>query len=822
MSSTNPNPSAESQPPRKRRKCGHCGQEGHDKRNCQALQQGRAENPTDSAVDRQDPPQNVAQMPSTLPTRRQNISQVDMDHVIYVIFDLETTGFSKDRHHIIEIAAKILGPDSTPVDNGTFHSLVRPPSPIPGMITELTGISNEDVARAPALPEVLFSFIHFMRDTTTTFHVEKKIRIDNIVLVAHNGKRFDIPFLLTSMERNNLPNMWSEEPRFGLSIDTVELSKKGIQSVASRSVPASYGLGVLYQFITGENFDSAHRAMSDVDATSRILQYAPFWNIRKSCLFEFRIMPTIQAGAMQYDSDSDDSEESGEQEEAEEDQVKSRAGDTSSDSSDEEEEALGDLWEKNTDFDPALPTPAQVFEEEFTRRSNKIRSGLQCSKSSVNSPGKAWKAIFTNSILDKIVSYTNEYGEAMAKHWMTKVTRSDLMDFISILFLSSIQKRKDKPSNWFSNNPIFESHAAKSITSGRKFLTMLRYLHCCSLESQPTGDDYDPTYKVAELKDYLEKRFDRLFLPSQQLSLDETLIRSFGRMKFKVRIITKAARYGIKVYVITDAATSYVLRVLIYTGKYTYYESMDDSLKKTVQVVKSLCQPFANTHRTVYVDRFYTSVDLLKELRKMNLYVTGTVMKNRLPADIRIAKISQEFKGMERGDFKRHHFKYKNELGQDCYAGLVCWRDRDIVYCLTNDTNTMSTDHCHRRSKDGIVQLTRPKVISKYNKYMGGVDVADMRRLHCNSTIMGQNRWWLKLFFYLLDVGTSNALVLYNASIHDSQKMNIVEFKAKLIETFVGRKIGIGGPVAPVQVEHVPQRSSGRNNCAYCALFLVT
>ena len=411
----------------------------------------------------------------------------------------------------------------------------------------------------------------------------------------------------------------------------------------------------------------------------------------------------------------------------------------------------------------------------------------------------------------------------MAKNWTAKVTRSDLMDFTSILFLSSIQKRKDKPSNWFSNNPIFESHAAKSITSGRKFLTMLRYLHCCSLESQPTGDDYDPTYKVAELKDYLEKRFDRLFLPSQQLSLDETLIRSFGRMKFKVRIITKAARYGIKVYVITDAATSYVLRVLIYTGKYTYYESMDDSLKKTVQVVKSLCQPFANTHRTVYVDRFYTSVDLLKELRKMNLYVTGTVMKNRLPADICIAKTSQEFKGMERGDFKRHRFKYKDELGRDCYAGLVCWRDRDIVYCLTNDTNTMGTDHCHRRSKNGILQLTRPKVISKYNKYMGGVDVADMRRLHCNSTIMGQNRWWwLKLFFYLLDVGTSNALVLYNESIHDSQKMNIVEFKAKLIETFVGRKIGIGGPVAPVQVEHVPQRSSGRNNCAYCALFSVT
>ena len=102
---------------------------------------------------------------------------------------------------------------------------------------------------------------------------------------------------------------------------------------------------------------------------------------------------------------------------------------------------------------------------------------------------------------------------------------------------------------------------------------------------------------------------------------------------------------------------------------------------------------------------------------------------------------------------------------------------------------------------------------------MGGVDVADMRRLHCNSTIMGQNRWWLKLFFYLLDVGTSNALVLYNEAVSESQRMNIVEFKAKLIETFVGVKFGIGGPVGHQEVVHVPQRSNSRNICAYCALF---
>ena len=73
------------------------------------------------------------------------------------------------------------------------------------------------------------------------------------------------------------------------------------------------------------------------------------------------------------------------------------------------------------------------------------------------------------------------------------------------------------------------------------------------------------------------------FVPDQQLSLDETLLRAFGWMKFKVRIILKAARYGIKLYVVTDARTSFVLKVLVYTGKYTYHDSTLELLKKSIQ-----------------------------------------------------------------------------------------------------------------------------------------------------------------------------------------------------------------------------------------------
>jgi hypothetical protein len=115
---------------------------------------------------------------------------------------------------------------------------------------------------------------------------------------------------------------------------------------------------------------------------------------------------------------------------------------------------------------------------------------------------------------------------------------------------------------------------------------------------------------------------------------------------------------------------------------------------------------------------------------------------------------------------------------------------------------------------------------------MGGVDLADMRRLHCNLTIMGQNRWWLKLFFYILDVGTSNALVLYNESARirlgetggKYSPMNVVQFKMELIVKLVGKTMDDLFRGDNMDADHTPIRIEGniRHRCAYCAIFTRT
>jgi hypothetical protein len=262
-----------------------------------------------------------------------------------------------------------------------------------------------------------------------------------------------------------------------------------------------------------------------------------------------------------------------------------------------EDDAERDGWRMNTDF--VAPNITELYDHVFStltraRQRGRNHSSLKVANSTVNSPMKAWGYLFTDPFLHKIVSYTNDYGNENYHRWVD-IDVSDLKDFLAIIFIAGVQKRKDNTQHWWSNDPYFEFPLAKKIMSGKKFHMMLRYLHVCDLHHQPSiaSPTYSPLYKVQEFMDYLTHRAKMAFEAGPSLSLDETLVRTFGRIKFKVRIISKAARYGIKIYVLADAETSYVLQVLVYTGQYTYFRTSDDDeeTKKPSRCVKSCASP---------------------------------------------------------------------------------------------------------------------------------------------------------------------------------------------------------------------------------------
>ena len=94
----------------------------------------------------------------------------------YVVFDLETTGFSPNTCKIIEIGA-------VKVENGTiterFSEFVNPQVPIPFKIEELTGIRDDMVMGAETIEEILPRFMEFC---------------EGCVMIAHNAE-FDMSFI---------------------------------------------------------------------------------------------------------------------------------------------------------------------------------------------------------------------------------------------------------------------------------------------------------------------------------------------------------------------------------------------------------------------------------------------------------------------------------------------------------------------------------------------------------------------------------------------------------------------------------------------------
>jgi DNA polymerase III epsilon subunit family exonuclease len=121
-----------------------------------------------------------------------------------VIFDLETTGFSPRANDIIQIAAVRMR-DGEVVAEETFASYVRPRRGVPGFITEINGVTNDDVRDAPEPAAVLRAFSEFVGDAT---------------LVAHNGWRFDLGFIRETCQRHAVP---TREVPF---VDSLALSRR--------------------------------------------------------------------------------------------------------------------------------------------------------------------------------------------------------------------------------------------------------------------------------------------------------------------------------------------------------------------------------------------------------------------------------------------------------------------------------------------------------------------------------------------------------------------------------------------------------------------
>ena len=155
----------------------------------------------------------------------------------YVVFDLETTGFSPTQNKIIEIGAvKVVG--GKIVDR--FSEFVNPEVPIPFQIEDLTGINDHMVLDAETIETLLPRFMEFCKDS---------------VLVAHNAD-FDTGFIRVNCERLSLLYDYTV-------LDTVSLARLLLPELSK------YKLNIVAKAL-GISLENHHRAVDDAEATAEI------------------------------------------------------------------------------------------------------------------------------------------------------------------------------------------------------------------------------------------------------------------------------------------------------------------------------------------------------------------------------------------------------------------------------------------------------------------------------------------------------------------------------------------------------------------------
>ena len=155
----------------------------------------------------------------------------------YVVFDIETTGFSPEKNRIIEIGA-VKVEDGKITDK--FSTFINPDVPIPFDIEQLTGINDSMVLDAPRIDIVLPQFLEFCR---------------GCAMVAHNAA-FDIGFITYNAHSLGL--------EFSPTVlDTVALARLLLPNLNR------FKLDTVAKAV-GVSLENHHRAVDDAGATAEI------------------------------------------------------------------------------------------------------------------------------------------------------------------------------------------------------------------------------------------------------------------------------------------------------------------------------------------------------------------------------------------------------------------------------------------------------------------------------------------------------------------------------------------------------------------------
>ncbi|CAK1578837.1 unnamed protein product [Parnassius mnemosyne] len=399
--------------------------------------------------------------------------------------------------------------------------------------------------------------------------------------------------------------------------------------------------------------------------------------------------------------------------------------------------------------------------QSFLFDENNIKFGgseeLPSSIMKLQSPYQFFIYFFTNPFMENIVTESARYAVQKQPDRPEIFTEGELRKYFDILIFMSVYHYPSTRSYWsnkFSFSPIKEAMPIN------KFEKMRKLLHFNNNDDHLPVDhvQHDRLHNLRPIITHLNEKFSSVTI-EQRLSIDEQMCATKVGHFLKQYLPNKPQKWGFKLFVLCNLS-GFAYRFIIYSGKEANEGSSNSqNLGVVGQTVMNFLSvvPKQRNH-IVYFDNYYTSLPLMCILAKQGIHSLGTIQRNRLGKTCKLPTKQDVMKSsIPRGSYEEYVTNFE---GIDMTT--VSWKDNKQVVLASTYVGACPVGNIERfdKKEKKRILITCPKLIREYNMHMGGVDLMDSF-LGRNRIRMKSRKWYMRIFYHLLDLTVINSWVLY-------------------------------------------------------------
>lgn len=401
--------------------------------------------------------------------------------------------------------------------------------------------------------------------------------------------------------------------------------------------------------------------------------------------------------------------------------------------------------------------------------------------------------------METVLECTNEKITEMAANYGNKSLLSTTFDhldkieleaFLGLVYLAGVFKSNHEDVSGLFATDGTGRDIFRAVMSKQRFLFLLNALRFDRIESRAERQINDPLAAISNIFDKFIENSKLNYSCGQYVTIDEMLVPFRGKSKFRVYMKSKPAKYGLKIFVLADARTSYCLNASVYCGRQV--PNPRSLLKPTLEVL-NLVEPIVNTNRNVTADNYFSSVELVSELQKKGITYVGTMRRNKL-------EIPESFLPKKSRPVLSSEFAFTSDKTLVSYVPKY---NKSVVL--------LSSMH-HEKSILEDHHAKIPEIIDFYNTTKVGVDVLDQK---CAQFSVGRRtrRWPMAIWFALMDIAGVNARILYQSVAPDyckERRLFLVALGRSLIHNQLARRSQMTN--IPRELKILVKRVAGNGN----------